>query len=479
MTSCSSIGRSQPLPLPSEALEETLQEASTSSEFTVVDKLPEDWWTLFDDPQLSKFILTALERNPTVQKAHAKIFSAAYAADLVRSTLYPNITWGADVSRQKLSKTGVIPFKTGPDAPPVMAPVTPGGTGGIPVYFTLYETQFNLKYEFDFWQKNRNTLRAALGEVQANVAEEAFARLQLSVAVAQTYFELQIDYKRQEAAQGLVNSRTAYRNLVNKRIQSNLDNELALQSAEGLLADAKRDLLIIQGDIAVKENQLRAYLADGFEEEIDFADISAKPLPRVPMPNDLPLHLISQRPDITAQLWLIHSAGRQIAVAKAGFYPDFSLNGFYGYQTIHFREWFKWPSSYFNIDPAVTLPIFDGGRLLANLHSSEINYNLAILEYNELILNAVKEVLDGVAVVRNSSQQFQEYQKLLDVQQKLYRLTTLRVQHNLNNSLDQYTSESDLQIARDREYVALGNLLQAILMLIKALGGGYDACDIG
>jgi len=160
-------------------------------------------------------------------------------------------------------------------------------------------------------------------------------------------------------------------------------------------------------------------------------------------------------------------------VAKAGFYPDFSITGLFGYQTIHLHKLFRYPSTFYNVDPAFSLPIFDGGRLLANLRGSEINYDLAIINYNNLILNAVKEVLSGLAVLRKSGQQLQEFKNQLNNQEENYKLN-----HNLDSDLNLLSSEQIMLSARDREIVALGNTIQAVLSLIKALGGGYEACYI-
>lgn len=480
LSGCTSATHVAPYDVPSQTLENAIQEANNDPLFEN-DLIPQEWWLLFDDDQLTEFIQTSFARNPTLQQAKSQILAAAYTADYVHSSLFPFLGWGADVSRQKLSKTGVIPFETGPPGsgtPIIDVPVMPGSTGGIPVYFTLYETELNLTYNFDFWDKNRNAFRAALGRMRANIAEEAFAKLLLGIAVAQVYYDLQTKYKRQEILRALVENRLHYLNLVQKRIHGNLDNEIAFQNAESNLSDARDSLLQVQGDIAVSEYQLKAYLAGNFLEEIMQINITQKPLPRVPLPEDLPLHLISQRPDIIAQLWLIESAGRQIEVAKAGFYPDFNLAALFGFQTIHFGELFKWPSRYFNVDPAVTLPIFDGGKLLANLHESEINYDLAILEYNDLVINAAKEVLDGIAVLRNTWQRLQENANKLEHQTKSYQLTNLRVSHSLNNILDQLNSEEIMLMSQDQEVVALGRMIQAILGLIKALGGGYDTCEV-
>ncbi len=428
-----------------------------------------DWWNLFNDAQLTEFIRLAYERNPTLQTAYAKILMAAANADKARSSLLPYIFLGGDFSRQKLSKTGVIPF----GETKVDVPLVPGF--GIPVYFSLYESQLNLTYEFDLWGKNRNTLRAAIGEMRANVADLAFAQLQLGIAIAEIYFHLQIDYKRQAIAKELLRNRSQYAELVAKRKVEGLDPAQLLNTRKVNVASSTQGLLQIQGDIAVSEYQLKTYLAGDFEEDISDTGIIECPLPKVPLPKELPLHLLSHRPDIRAKLWLIESAGRQIEVAKAGFYPDFNISAFFGFQTIHFHELFRWASSYFNVNPAFTLPIFDAGRLLANLRGSEVNYDLAIFDYNNLVLNAAKEVLDGIVVLRNNRDQLSAYEQQLKFNRDNLKLVSLRVANNLSSTLDYLTSEESALLAQDQEIVALGNTIQAILELIKALGGGYDA----
>lgn len=470
----------RPVDVPAAALEKAVAVAEDVPMLSRGSAIPQSWWHLFGDAQLDAFIEKTLQQNPTLQSAQMRILAAAYMAETLQSALYPYISLGADVSRQKLSRTGVIPFNTGPkgsDTPVISVPAMPGSASQIPEYFTLYETELNLTYHFDFWHKHRNTYIAALGHLQAQIAEEAFARLELSIRVAEVYYQLQMNYKRQDILQAFVDNRTSYVELIQKRLEGNLDNELALQAAESNLSDAKDLLLRIQGTIALNENQLRAYMAGDFQEEIFARPIHPCGWPKVPMPENLPMHLLAQRPDITAQLWVIESAGRQIDVAKAGFYPDFNLAAFFGFQTIHFAKLFSWPSTFFNVDPAVTLPIFDAGRLMANLRGAEIDYDLEILEYNRLVIGAVKEVLDGLALLRNTWQRLQESESKLSRQHELYRLTKLRVAHSLNSNLDELISEGNVLMSRDQEIIALEHTIQAVLGLIKSLGGGYEVCE--
>ena len=477
---CSSGRRVQPLEFPYGALDKAVEETNEDPIFDNSTNIPLEWWTLFDDCQLTEFIRIAFDRNPTLQQAQANIALAESDAAKLRSILFPHLLWGADVSRQKFSETGIIPFHLIPPGMGGVAPVPFPATGGInaiPVYFTQYETQLNFTYDFDIWGKNRQMWQAAIGEIQSKRADEVFARLQLGIAVAQVYFRLQFEYQRQEIAQMQVNSRTSYLDLVQKRLQGNLDNILQVQSAEISVAQAKQFLLVVQNNIAVHEHQLKTYLAGSFNEEFDHIQIMQKPMPKVSLPENLPLHLLAYRPDIMAQLWLIQSAGHQIESAKAGFYPDISLAAVFGYQTLHLDKLFLWKSSNFNVDPAISLPIFDGGRLAANLRGSEVNYDLAILEYNKLILNATREVLDGISILRNSELQYQEFRKMTEFQNKIAKFTELRTTGHLNSDLDTLSTTSSVLTAREQEVTALGNTIQAMLSLIKALGGGYDACN--
>lgn len=462
MVGCTCCPRAEPIDVPCAAIEQAQQEGSSDLIENGCEILPEDWWLMFDDPQLTEFIETAFERNPTLQIAHANILLAAANANRVRSFLFPSITLGADVSRQKLSETGLFP--TGPPF-------------GLPVYFTQTETELNLTYDFDIWGKNRNAWGAALGEVQAKLADEAFKRLQLGILVAMTYYALQIDYQRINIVNALIRNETEYVELIKQRVDANLESMITLQSAQSNLTAVKQALLQVQADQAANEYQLKTYLAGDFDEEFEPIELDFCSLPRIPIPDNLPLHLIAQRPDIIAQLWLIDSTTKQIKVAEAGFYPDLNLAALFGFQTLHLPKLLTWPSSYFNIDPAISLPIFQGGRLIANLRTSEAQYDLAVYEYNNLVLNAVRDVLDGLALLRNAEQQYQEQKMNLDFQRKSFELTSLRVAHHLNSELDQLVSEENMLIARDQEVVALGNTIQKVLFLIKALGGGYYACS--
>ncbi len=481
--SCRSGQRAAPIDVPSSAMQLAAEEASSDQLFSVDESLPPNWWSLFGDAQLTGFVETALIKSPNLQATRAKIMRAAANADSMRAALYPNIFWGADVLRQKLSKTGLTSAftqtaATPPSGSPPSATQLPvaGGLAGLPVYYSQYETEFTLNFDFDIWGKNKNMFRAAMGQLRANMADDAFSRLQLGISVAKVYYQLQVFYQRAAVAKALVDNQNMQLNLNRQRVQQNLDTHQTIFRSQANLTNFKKSLLQLQGQITVAEYQLKTLLAGNFDEEICNIQISEQALPKVPLPQNLPLHLIAHRPDITAQLWLIQSAGKQIKAAQAGFYPDFNIVALIGLQSLRLDKLFEGRSSYFSVDPALTLPVFDGGKLIANLHNSEVNYDLAILQYNQLVLNAVGEVLTDIAVLRNAEQQRLVLKENLEYQANLVELAKLRIAHHVGSEFDFLVNEATLLQVQDLELEALGDTLQAILSLIQALGGGYDTC---
>ncbi len=454
---------------PEQALDIALCEAAEDPLFAITEWIPDDWWYLFDDPQLTGLIETALCHNPTVQAARSRILLAQSKADQIRVVPYPYVTATGDATKFYLSETSVIPVGSNNTGIPFV------NGPEIPQNFLQYETALNFSYELDLWSKRINTWRAAMGDVHARWADEAFARMAISVSVAQAYFRLQMDYARRAVAREFVAIQTNLNNLIEKRTRGNLDTNINVQTALTSISSAERILLQINVDIEVTKHQLQTLIAGDFDEEICSIDLEEKHLPRVPLPADIPLELLSHRPDIISQLWLLESAGRQIEVAKAGFLPNINLTGFAGYQSIHLAHLFLPQSGDGNMEAAFSLPIFDAGRLQAKLIGSRVDYDLTVLQYNDLVLKAVQEVLDALSITRNSHKQLQQFAKETIHREHIVKLTELREEFNIASNLDKINVQQQLLLARDQEIIAKASTINAILSLIKALGGGYEA----
>ena len=150
-------------------------------------------------------------------------------------------------------------------------------------------------------------------------ADALFAELELSIAFAKLYYQLQVNYKRRKIAEALVDNQNKSLKLTLQRQTNDLDNQLIVQSAEINVTSAKQALLQIEAEIAIDEHQLKAYLARHFDEMILDIHVEEIALPEVPLPRNLPLHLLAYRPDITAKLWLIESQAGKLKLLKLDF----------------------------------------------------------------------------------------------------------------------------------------------------------------
>lgn len=461
--------------LPTLALQETTSDSLTEAPFLPGDWPNVNWWLMFNDDQLNQLMSKALADNPQIQTALARIRLANYAAQYAGSYLWPTFGLEADVTRYRVSKTGAIAsIASVLNSTTTVNPLPPPPIGPPGFTFTQTEININGQYQVDFWQQNLNNFKAAVGELLATEADAAFSTVMLSISVAQAYFNLQVSYAREMVAQQRIDNRNNYLKLVEKRIINGLDNQLSVKRAQSLVISAEEALKEIQLNIEIYKNQLHALIIGNFLEPLDSMSIEKTELIQFPLPTNLPLGLLAHRPDMTARAWRVEEAAKRIKVARAAFYPNFNIMGLFGYQTIHPGELFKWRSIYGQAGPAVNLPIFEGGRLNANLGESYENYYLAVEDYNQTLVNAVQNVLDSMAGLKFVFGELQDYKRIVELSEQSLQLTQRRFKHQIDSFLTVLDAELDTITKQDQEFAYLGNYYIQFTNLISALGGGYD-----
>lgn len=440
-----------------ETFSEALDEATVCYCNDDADWPETNWWEVFQDSQLNDLIDQALAENPSIRVAEGKVLLAQQRAKGAASTLWPHLNFDADIMQQRFSQQGIL----GSLLPPNL------------LNFAQTELNFNFSYTFDWWHKNRNLLRAALGEAMAAAAEAIQARVILSVAVADHYFRLKLDATQTMIARQYVENRQLVTDLTSQRVQAGLDSELTLYDVkrQQTLADQqlKQAELVQEQDLI----QLRAYLANDFQDVIDVECVVEHPLALPPIPECLSLDLLAHRPDVQAQRNRAIAAARRVQVAEAEFYPNINLAGLGGLQAIHLRDLFQSSATYGNIGAALHLPIFQGGYLQANLGAAHAEYVIAIETYNQTVLHAVKEVLDALAAVRSYFLQWEDLQRVLSDARDIYALSERRLLHNIDSALELARAEESYLAASGDERIAHYALLRAQLALYKALGGGF------
>ena len=449
---------------PTQAIENEIDQAAINSSALQFGDWPEeDWWTRFQDSTLDALIISGLGNNPRIKIADAQARLSLAEAHIVRSTLFPHLFAAGDITRYRASKTGVFG-------------IIPQQAALFPFSYTQTEFSLNLSYDFDLWGKNRNELKAAIGEVQADVAEAAVARLMLSVSIAQAYFQLQTALAREAVAERLAANNDETLQLVQHRSQNHVDSAIQVQNQERDVYVARDFLAALRQEVNLRRHALHALVAGQWDETIPPIALEQATYAPLSIPTDLPFDLVAHRPEITAQLWRIDAAANRAVVARKDFYPNINLIGLIGQQTLISNTLFKDKSKYGQIGPAIHLPIFEGGRLIANVDATEEEYCIAILRYEDLLIQAVKEVLQNISDVYGWNERLEENTHRLDSIQKNYDLFLDRVRHNISSQLDVLTIERNLLSARDTLIQTKAALILAELNLIKSLGGGFEGC---
>ncbi len=419
----------------------------------------EDWWRSFRDPQLDALIEEALAGSPTLRIAEARTREALALADASKAALYPQLNGSFTATRERFSENGFTP-------PPF------AGTWQTPL-----QLEATFAWEIDFWGKNRAAYEAALGRARAADVDAAAARLALSTAVAQAYVALERAYLLQDVAQATLAEREQIYALTRDRNAAGIDSRLELKQAETAIPAAREEIARLQETIDVTRNQLAALLGKGPDRGLAIARPAAGALPPVALPATVPAELLGRRPDLVADRWRLEAAGKDIDVAKAEFYPNVNLLAFIGLQSIGPAGFLTAASRMMGVGPAVTLPIFEGGRLRANLAGRDAAYDVAVEQYNRTLVDALRDVVDQLAAFRSVEAQRGEQKTALATAKEAYDLALLRYREGLGNYLQVLSAESPLLVQQSLEADLRTRELAIAIGLTRALGGGFGGFD--
>jgi NodT family efflux transporter outer membrane factor (OMF) lipoprotein len=436
--------------------------ASLQASRTIADaRLPaaewpaDEWWKRFDDPQLNALVDEALAGNPSMGAARARLDRAASLAVVAGAQLTPHASAGADVNRQRFSGTGIFP-------PPI---------GGA--WYTQSQLALQFSYELDFWGKNRAAYDAALGQVRAAEVDAFAAKLLLSAVVAHAYAQLGHSFDQLDVADATLAQRQAILDLTRQRLAAGLDTKVELKQAEAAMSAARLRIAAIEEDIALARNQLAALAGKGPDRGLSIERPRAQ-VRSVSVPSTLPADLLGRRPDVVAQRWRVESARRDIDSAKAQFYPNVNLAALAGVQSVAPGKLLTKDSALYTADAAVQLPIFDGGRLRGNLGAKDADYDLAVEQYNQTVLDAVREVVDRMASLRSVDAQRAEARTGLAAAEEAYTIAIARYRAGLGNYLQVLAAETQVLEQRNLQADLRYRELDLSIDLIRALGGGFE-----
>jgi NodT family efflux transporter outer membrane factor (OMF) lipoprotein len=439
------------------APEATLRDAPIPNASTqAIAPVDAQWWHEFGDAQLDALVEQALAGNPNLGIARARLRRAQAVSEAARAADLPSVNGSLDITRQRFTENGLYPKPL---------------AGSIQDTATL---QANTSWEIDFFGKNEAALQAALGATRAAEADVAAARVVLASNVARTYFQLVRVQEQLAVARRTLAQRDEQLGLVRQRVGAGLDTNLELRQSEGALPEARQQVEALQEQAQTARNALAALVGTAEVPAAGSLPAITK-LRTAPAVAALPADLLGRRADVAAARARVEAAGQDVKNAKAQFYPSVNLVAFVGLSSFGLDRLIDLGSTQWGVGPAVRLPIFDAGRLRANLRGKTAELDAAVESYNAAVLEAIHETADAVAVLQSVARQQVEQRQSLQAAESAYEIAVQRYRAGLGTFLNVLSAESAV-LAQRRLGVDLGaRALDARVVLYRALGGGYSA----
>lgn len=430
----------------------SFKEGAPWSEANPQDQLAKGaWWKLYRDPALNELQDRAAAANQQLKAAVARLDQARALAGLSRAEQTPRLDLDPRAQRGRFTaeQSGL---KTGRTA-------------------NSFSLPLDLSYEVDLWGRVRRSVEAATATAEASAADLETVRLSLHAEVARSYFALRALDAEIALLQRTIELRQEALFLVQTRFANGVVSELDVARAETELASTEAEKIGLSQRRGELEHALALLLG---EAPANFT-LAATPLdlPPLSVAPGLPSQLLERRPDVAAAERQMAAANARIGIAKTAFFPAIRLTGSAGYQSGEIASLFDWSSRAWALGPAISLPIFDGGRNSANLERAEAAHEEAVANYRQQLLVAFGEVEDGLLGLRALSEQAEVQQRAVQAAQKAAELSDKRYRAGRVSYLEVVDAQRTALQSERAAVQILGQRLQTSVLLIKALGGGW------
>ena len=420
--------------------------------------LPDQWWTLFRNSTLNGLVERALAHNQDLAGAEARVETARAMLGTDRSAWFPQLGMQNRATYEQISANSI-----GANLPP-----------GVPLPALerdRHQTFLTLSYEVDLWGKVRRTVQAARAREDAAADNLAAQRLIVAAEVSRSFFQA----ASLDAQEQILTETTALRqealSLQQSRFQGGLANEMDVARSRTELELAKNDLINIERQRGNVENALAVLCG---EMASSFRLTKSKQLPSPPrVTTAAPSTLLQRRPDIRAAEQAIREANANVGVAKANFYPAFSLIGSGGLESVGAEDFIEWKSRTASIGPQLTIPIFQGGRLRGNMRTAQAKQNESLAAYKQAILTALQEVENAMLDVNAYSRQRAAVAAAVSASRETSQLARLRYDKGLASYFEVVDADRTVLTTRLLQAQLDGQRLTASVQLMRALGGGW------
>ena len=421
------------------------------------------WWSVFNDEELDRLETQAADANQDLKAAAARLAQARTFLKTAQADRFPQVDAGFGPTREKPSAASLGL----PDG--AHTPIT-----------TIWRAQVGASYEVDLFGRVADNVAAAGADVQRSEALFESVRLALQADVAQAYFQIRELDAESALYVRTVSLREQTLDLLQKRFSAGDIGELDVTRGKTELASARSEALGVARRRAEAEHALAVLLG---QPPAGFA-FTPKPIDRVTfgVPSGLPSSLLERRPDIAAAERAMAAANSRVGVAKSAFFPSLILTGAAGYESADLSDLLKWSSRTFLVGPLVgtmlSLPIFDGGRRQAGLDRARAAYEEDVASYRQTVLNAFREVEDGLAALRYLDERIVAQDEAVSSSARAAQLSRTQYKEGAISYLDVMDSDRNLLTQQRLAAQIDGERARSTIDLIRALGGGWHAPDM-
>ncbi len=414
-----------------------------------------EWWKIFNDPVLNKLQAKFQQSNPTLQAAAERFIQSRYAMMQARSQYLPHLGITGFYDKNQRSQEDL--------------------THGQVDEFALGNTaSFTgpLSWEPDIFSKYRNMTNIRVFQAQESAANYGAIRLLLQAELCANYFTLRtLDAKNTVYLRSIAYYEKSLK-LIITQFNGNLASQIDVVRAKYLLAKTQSLQLDIEAERQVVEHAIAALL------NVSASTFKIKPvaefnIPKIMIPNVLPAQLLERRPDIASLERKMAAANKAIGIARAAFFPNINLNGS---NSVFLMTQISSPI--WAVGSILNYTVFESGYRRAQLQRNCSIYRETLNTYREGVLTAFREVEDGLSKTNLTSQQLIRQKEAVDAAYKTQILTMDLFKGRLASSLDLLYAEINTLEARINEVEIKRKLMVSTVYLIKALGGGWDQCQL-
>jgi NodT family efflux transporter outer membrane factor (OMF) lipoprotein len=432
------------------------------------------WWQEFHDAELDHLEERAGAGNLDLQAAYLRIVEARVQVQAARAQGLPSLKAQASYNRDQLGAAGILKSQH-VDTGAGTSPTTQSLINSIETPVNIYQLGFDASWELDLFGRVRRSVELADAKSVSAVESRNDMLVSLQAEVAQTYLQLRANQFLRKITVDLIAAQQEVTDLTRNQHQHGLASEADVAAAEAQLESLKAELPPFDQSTIASRHALAVLIGlepAALDEELG----AAGELPDLPaaIPIGLPSTLARRRPDIRQSEAALHAATAQVGVSVASMYPDISLSGTLGLRNLSPGYLFDWDSKFYTVGPSISVPIFQGGALVANVRLSRAQAAEATLNYRKTVLGALQEVEDGLTNLQQDGLRTAALRDTVTAEQRAVDFNLDSYTHGLTTYVAVLTVQ--IQLVKAKQEFAQALLTQSIdlVKLYKAVGGGWQ-----